>query len=100
MPNPNRSPRVQFRLDNETFGLIEERVAELAQQETKTTPDAYCRALVLAALGQPANIAFADEIAINAYAARHRIAQFIGQLIEANMEAIVQAANHPSSEDE
>lgn len=100
MPNTNRQSHVQFRLDNEIFAIILERVAELEKQGTKTSVSLYCRALVLAGLGQSNALAFADEIALKAYGARNRIGAYIGALLEANMKEIVRVASLPSSEDE
>lgn len=98
MPNPDRQPLVQFRLDRETFALVQARVSELRSQGTLTTVNLYCRALLLSALGQPKDTAFADEIAMMAHAAKNRVSREIGDLLEANMQAIVEAALTPSDE--
>lgn len=92
MPNPYRQPHVQFRLDVETFGLVRAKVAELREQGVNTSENLYCRALVLSALGQPKDVAFADEIALMSHAAKNRVARAIGELLEEHMSAIVEAA--------
>jgi hypothetical protein len=83
---------VQFRLDVETFALVQQRVTELRSQGTLTTVNLYCRGLFLSALGQSKDLAFADEIALMAHASKHRVARLIGELLEEHMETIVQAA--------
>jgi hypothetical protein len=95
MPNTERQAHVQFRLDKEVFALLQERVAELRTQGTLTTVNLYARSLLVAALGQSTEVAFADEIAMMAHAARNNISRRIADLLEANMDALVQGALTP-----
>ncbi len=92
MPNPNRHPKVQFRLENEIYAALQLRVRQLRAQGTITTVDQYARALVLAALGEEEKIVFADEVVLRAHRAKHKIAEFIGQLIEDNVAELVRVA--------
>lgn len=91
MPN-ERQPHIQFRLDWDTFALVEERVAELHQQGVKTSPSLYCRALVLAALGQPENVALANDLSLRAQAVSTRAVKAMGAVLKQHLEEIVQAA--------
>lgn len=92
MPTDKRRPRVEFRLENDVYALLQEQVRRLAANGTITTVDQYARALCLSALGQAAQLAFADEVAIAAHNAKRRVGAYIGQLIEENMEGVVEAA--------
>lgn len=91
MPGERR-PKVQFRLENATYQLIEDQVFALKEQGTEISPDAYCRALVLSALQQPKQVAVADEIVMRVHRAKHSVAAFLAELLDEHMDDIIVAA--------
>lgn len=93
MPETKRQPRVQFRLEETTYELLEARA-----REAEVSPDAYARVLFLQAFGQSSLETLTDELTVAAHAAKRRMMQAVNALLEKHMDTLLEAALGSGSE--
>lgn len=88
-----RKPKVQFRVDDETYEHLLELAADAKERgAVDVTPDSMARALMQSAMGHKAHMQLAATVLLQAHKLRKRVDSMVADLIDANIPAIIKRA--------